>query len=55
MLDRGGVEEKRHPEQKITLGADTQYQEEKFIEALRQREVAPHVWEYERGQLARTA
>ena len=40
----------RAPEQKITLGADTQYQEEKFVEALRQREIAPHVSEYTTGQ-----
>jgi len=39
----------RPSEQAITLGADTQYQEEKFIEALRQREVAPHVSEYTQG------
>jgi hypothetical protein len=31
----------------ITLGADKGYQEEKFIEYLRQRRVVPHVAEYE--------
>jgi hypothetical protein len=41
--------DKRRPEQQITLGADTQYQEEKFIEALREREAAPHVSEYTQG------
>jgi transposase len=41
--------DKRRPEQQITLGADTQYQEEKFIEALRERAVAPHVSEYTQG------
>jgi len=40
----------RRPEQKMTLGADTQYQESKFVEALRQREIAPHVSEYTAGQ-----
>ena len=35
--------------QAITLGADTQYQEEKFIAGLREREVAPHVSEYTKG------
>lgn len=40
----------RAPEQEITLGADTQYQDSKFIEALRQREIAPHVSEYTTGQ-----
>ena len=40
----------RAPEQKIALGADTQYQEKKFLEALRQRKIAPHVSEYTTGQ-----
>jgi transposase len=34
-----------------TLGADKQYQEPGFIEALRQRKIVPHVAEYERGNL----
>ena len=34
--------------QPITLGADKLYQEQKFIAALRQRHIAPHVAEYER-------
>jgi transposase len=46
---------KRNPEQKITLGADTQYQEEKFIADLRQREVAPHVSEYVEGNLGKNS
>ena len=45
LLDRTvAPKEKRSPEQKITLGADTQYQEEGFVQGLRDREVAPHVW-----------
>jgi Transposase DDE domain len=32
----------------ITLGADKLYQEQKFIEGLRQRGIAPHVAEYEK-------
>ena len=47
--------EQRNPEQQITLGADTQYQEEKFIEALREREVAPHVSEYVKGNLEKNS
>jgi transposase len=39
----------RPPGQAITLGADTQYQEEKFIAALRERGVAPHESEYTKG------
>jgi transposase len=56
MLDRTvTAKDKRNPEQKITLGADTQYQEEKFIEDLRQREVAPHVSEYVEGNLGKNS
>jgi len=39
----------RPPGYAITLGADTQYQEEKFIAGLRERQVAPHVSEYTKG------
>ena len=42
--------EERAPEKEITLGADTQYQDSKFIEALRQRAIAPHVSEYTAGR-----
>ena len=41
--------EQRPPGQAITLGADTQYQDEKFIVGLRERGVAPHVSEYTKG------
>jgi transposase len=41
----------RGAEPQVTLGADTQYQEAKFIEALRERGVAPHVSEYVKGNL----
>jgi len=34
---------------KMTLGADTQYQEAEFIDQLRKRRVAPHVSEYGEG------
>ena len=37
----------RAPDRRITLGADKLYQEQKFIEGLRQRRVVPHVAEYE--------
>jgi transposase len=36
----------------ISLGADKQYQDPSFLQALRQRQVAPHVAEYEQGQHA---
>jgi hypothetical protein len=39
----------RPPGQAITLGADTQYQDEKFIAGLRERDIAPHVSEYTKG------
>ena len=43
------AKERRPPGPAITLGADTQYQDEKFITALRERAVAPHVSEYTKG------
>ena len=45
----------RNPEQQVTLGADTQYQDEKFIEALRQRAIAPHVSEYVKGNVGKNS
>jgi transposase len=38
-----------------TLGADKQYQEPRFVEALRQRNIVPHIAEYERGNLQRNS
>ncbi|MGP8269174.1 MAG: IS5 family transposase [Terracidiphilus sp.] len=56
MLERTvAAKEQRKPEQEITLGADTQYQEEKFVEQLREREVAPHVSEYVQGNLGKNS
>jgi transposase len=47
MLDRTmAPKQERGAEEEITLGADTQYQEGKFVQDLRDREVAPHVSEY---------
>jgi transposase len=50
-----GKVEQRNPEHQVTVGADTQYQEEQFIEALRQRQVAPHIAEYEKGNLGKNS
>jgi len=56
MLDRTvKPKSERRPEQQITLGADTQYQEGKFIEDLRGRAVAPHVSEYVNGNLGKNS
>jgi transposase len=56
MLDQVvGRKDQRGPEAEITLGADTQYQEEKFIAALRERGVAPHVSEYTKGNWGKNA
>jgi transposase len=56
LLDRTvAAKEKRNPEQKITLGADTQFQEEGFVQGLRDREVAPHVSEYVKGNLGKNS
>lgn len=47
MLDRTlAPKEQRNGEPQITLGADTLYQDGKFIQDLRDRGVAPHVSEY---------
>ena len=56
MLDRVvPPQEKRVPGQEITLGADTQYQEEKFVRDLRDRAVAPHISEYAQGNLGKNS
>jgi transposase len=44
------LDQRRSPGRR-TLGADKQYQEREFIAALRERNVVPHVAEYERGGL----
>src|ERR1035441_1258703 len=49
MLDQTVTpKDKRRPEQEITLGADTQYQDEKLVQDLRDRAVAPHIRSEER-------
>jgi transposase len=55
LLDRVVGPKSQREAKQITLGADTQYQEEKFIEALRQRAVAPHVSEYVEGNLGKNS
>jgi len=49
LLDRIGLQPENIPRAgpRATLGADKLYQEEKFIEGLRQRRIAPHVAEYQ--------
>jgi len=49
MLDEMGLRPAKIPraDRQITLGADKLYQEQKFIEGLRQRQIIPHVAEYE--------
>jgi hypothetical protein len=50
MLDQVlGRKDAGGPEPVITLGADTQYQDAKFVAGLRQRGVAPHISEYTQG------
>jgi len=52
LLDRAvPPPDRRKPERRaaITLGADTQYQDAEFLQALRDRKVAPHVSEYAQG------
>ena len=49
MLDAMGLKPKQIPraDRRITLGGDKHYQEQKFIEGLRQRHIIPHIAEYE--------
>jgi transposase len=49
LLDQGPSRKRR------TLGADKQYQEPRFVEALRARNVVPHIAEYGRGNLQRNS
>jgi transposase len=49
LLDRARSD-RRKP---ATVGADTQYQAAEFIQALRDRDVAPHVSEYVKGNLGK--
>src|SRR5271170_3414450 len=51
MLDRVLPSKWKRLDKKITLGADTSYQEEQFIQALRERKIAPHISQYVRGNL----
>jgi transposase len=55
LLDRVVEPKDKRQEKQITVGADTQYQEEKFIAGLRQRAVAPHVSEYVEGNLGKNS
>lgn len=56
MLDRViPPPDQRRPEQAFTLGADTQYQDEQFVGALRERQVAPHISEYVKGNLGKNS
>jgi transposase len=47
--------DQRKSRKRRTLGADKQYQERQFVEALRARNIVPHVAEYERGNLQRNS
>jgi transposase len=55
LLDRAVGHKKKRKGKKITLGADTQYQEKGFIQGLRNREAAPHVSEYVKGNLGKNS
>lgn len=55
LLDSVLGSKRRCGERGVTLGADTQYQEERFVQALRNRGVAPHVSEYAPGNRGKNA
>ena len=51
MLDRVIGSKWKRLNKKITLGADTSYQDRGFVQQLRERRVAPHISEYTKGNL----
>ena len=51
LLDRVVGSKWKRLGKRITLGADASHQEEEFLQALRERKVAPHVREYVKGNL----
>ena len=53
LLDRAVGHKKKRQGKNITPGADTQYQEEGFVQGLGNRKVAPHVSEYVKGNLGK--
>jgi hypothetical protein len=55
LLDQVIGPKKKRKGKKITLGADTQFQEKTFIQGLRNRKVAPHVSEYVKGNLGKNS
>ncbi|MGC2160405.1 MAG: IS5 family transposase [Silvibacterium sp.] len=55
LLDRVVQPRNKRGGKKITLGADTQYQEAEFMRGLRKRKVAPHVSEYVEGNLGKNS
>jgi transposase len=55
LLDRAVGPKQQRKGKKITLGADTQYQEAGFIYGLRKRKVAPHISEYTEGNLGKNS
>jgi transposase len=51
MLDRVIGSKWKRLDKNITLGGDASYQDEQFIQGLRERKVAPHIHEYVKGNL----
>jgi transposase len=51
MLDMVVGSKWKRLDKRVTLGADTSYQEKEFIQALHERNVAPHVSQYVKGNL----
>jgi transposase len=56
MLDRVVVcKQERNVQLQVTLGADKQFQDPTFVQQLRERGVAPHVAEYEQGNMQKNS
>jgi transposase len=53
MLDRVVGSKWKRLNKKVTLGGDGSYQDQEFIDGLRERKVAPHIREYTKGNLDR--
>jgi transposase len=56
LLDRVVAQpDKRQAGSSVTVGADTGYQEAEFVQGLRERQIAPHLSQYEKGNLGKNS
>jgi transposase len=56
LLDRVVAQpDKRRAGSSVTVGGDTGYQEAEFVQGLRKRQIAPHLSQYEKGNLGKNS